>query len=188
MWETWVWSLGWEDPLEKEMATHSSILAWRIPWMEELGGLQSTGRKESDTTERLHFYFAYLSFLMQCVSKTVSFFYDCLQHWYIAALANEPEHWTLTKAWGNVVFTLMAMGRCETWHGRLFLVLNAQMLMFCGLEYLSECTSKNFFYDLFWHRYVLIDTPGQIEVFTWSASGTIITEALVSILGLVTEG
>ena len=43
MWETWVRSLGWEDPLEKEMATHSSILAWRIPWMEEPGGLQSTG-------------------------------------------------------------------------------------------------------------------------------------------------
>ena len=51
MWETWVRFLGREDPLEKEMATHSSILAWRIPWMEELGGLQSTGRKESDTTE-----------------------------------------------------------------------------------------------------------------------------------------
>ena len=43
MQETWVRSLGQEDPLEKEMATHSSILAWRIPWMEELGGLQSTG-------------------------------------------------------------------------------------------------------------------------------------------------
>ena len=41
--ETWVRSLGCEDPLEKEMATHSSILAWRIPWMEEPGGLQSTG-------------------------------------------------------------------------------------------------------------------------------------------------
>ena len=41
--ETWVWSLGWKDPLEKEMATHSSILAWRIPWMEEPGGLKSTG-------------------------------------------------------------------------------------------------------------------------------------------------
>ena len=54
MWETWVRFLGQEDPLEKEMATHSSILAWRIPWTEELGGLQSTGRKESDTTERLH--------------------------------------------------------------------------------------------------------------------------------------
>ena len=39
------------------MATHSSILAWRIPWTEELGGLQSTGRKELDTTERLHFHF-----------------------------------------------------------------------------------------------------------------------------------
>ena len=50
MWETWVRSLGWEDPLEKEMATHFRILAWRIPWMEELGGLQSTGHKESDTT------------------------------------------------------------------------------------------------------------------------------------------
>ena len=43
MWETWVRSLGQEDPLEKEMATHSSILAWRIPWMEEPGRLQSTG-------------------------------------------------------------------------------------------------------------------------------------------------
>ena len=43
MQETWVRSLGWEDPLEKEMAIHSSILAWRIPWTEEPGGLQSTG-------------------------------------------------------------------------------------------------------------------------------------------------
>ena len=41
--ETWVRFLGWEDPLEKEMATHSSILAWRIPWTEEPGGLQSMG-------------------------------------------------------------------------------------------------------------------------------------------------
>ena len=55
--ETWVRSLGWEDPLEKEMATYSSILAWRIPWMEELGRLQSMGRKQSDTTEQLHFHF-----------------------------------------------------------------------------------------------------------------------------------
>ena len=42
-WETWVQSLGQEDLLEKEMATHSSILAWKIPWMEEPGGLQSMG-------------------------------------------------------------------------------------------------------------------------------------------------
>ena len=39
VWETWVQSLGQEDPLEKEMATHSSTLAWKIPWMEEPGGL-----------------------------------------------------------------------------------------------------------------------------------------------------
>ena len=43
MQESWVQSLGWEDPLEKEMATHSSILAWIIPWTEEPGVLQSMG-------------------------------------------------------------------------------------------------------------------------------------------------
>ena len=41
--ETWVQSLAWEDPLEKEMATHSSIIAWEIPWMGEPGNLQSMG-------------------------------------------------------------------------------------------------------------------------------------------------
>ena len=44
--ETWVQSLGQEDPLEKEMATHSNIVAWRIPWTEEPGGLQSTGSQK----------------------------------------------------------------------------------------------------------------------------------------------
>ena len=43
MWETWDQSLGWEDPLEKKMATHSSMLAWKIPWTEEPGRLQSMG-------------------------------------------------------------------------------------------------------------------------------------------------
>ena len=43
MQETWVQSLGWEDPLEEDMATHSSIHAWRIPWTEEPGGLHSMG-------------------------------------------------------------------------------------------------------------------------------------------------
>ena len=47
--DTWIGSLGWEDPLEKEMATHSSILAWRIPWTEEPGRLQSTGVSKSRT-------------------------------------------------------------------------------------------------------------------------------------------
>ena len=54
MLETWVWVWGQEDPLEKATATHSSILAWEIPWPEEPGGLQSMGKQESDTTEQLN--------------------------------------------------------------------------------------------------------------------------------------
>ena len=56
--ETWVRSLGQEDSVEKEMATHSSTLAWKIPWTEELGvGYCPWGSKGSGTTERLHFHF-----------------------------------------------------------------------------------------------------------------------------------
>ena len=51
MQETWVQSLGWEDPLEKRMATHSNVLDWRIPWTEEPGKLQFMGCKELDATE-----------------------------------------------------------------------------------------------------------------------------------------
>ena len=50
MQKTWVQFLGQEDPLEKEMATHSSILVWRIPWTEKPGGLKSMGSQELDTT------------------------------------------------------------------------------------------------------------------------------------------
>jgi len=49
MWETWIQSLGGEDPLEEDMATHSSILAWRIPWTEEPGSYSPWGCKEPDT-------------------------------------------------------------------------------------------------------------------------------------------
>ena len=52
--ETWVRSRGWEDSLEKEMATHSSIFAWEVPWTEEPGGLQSMGSQEMDRTEQLN--------------------------------------------------------------------------------------------------------------------------------------
>ena len=63
---TWVQSLGWKDPLEKEMATHSSILAWWIPWTEEPGGLQSTGlqRVGHDWATSLHFTLGNLSTLL----------------------------------------------------------------------------------------------------------------------------
>ena len=61
--ETRVPSLGWEDPLEKGMATHSSILAWRIPWTEKTAGPQSTRSKESDMTEKM---FKKVTFLLTC--------------------------------------------------------------------------------------------------------------------------
>ena len=55
--ETQVRSLGQEDPLEKEMATHPSILAWKIPWTEELVGYSPWGHKQLDTTKQFHFHF-----------------------------------------------------------------------------------------------------------------------------------
>ena len=55
---SWVQSLDQEDPLEKAMATHSSILAWKIPWIEEPGGLQSMGLQRVGHTERFHFHFS----------------------------------------------------------------------------------------------------------------------------------
>ena len=56
MQETWVRSLGQEDPLEKEMATHFSMLAWKSHGQRSLVGYSPGGRKESDTTEQLHLY------------------------------------------------------------------------------------------------------------------------------------
>ena len=71
MQDTWVWSLGWKDPPEKEMATHSSSLAWRIPWTEEHGGLQPMRLQESDTTEQLtHWRFLASMVLLKIMEVT----------------------------------------------------------------------------------------------------------------------
>ena len=85
--ETWVWSLGWEDPLEKEMATHSSVLAWIIPWTGEPSGLQSTGlqRVGHDWATSLHFFkhlstvisFLLIVKLMIQSEHLFSFFVNC---------------------------------------------------------------------------------------------------------------
>ena len=55
MQETWVQSLGWEEPVEKEMATHPSILAWRVPWTEEPGRLPSVGSQKVATLSKRWF-------------------------------------------------------------------------------------------------------------------------------------
>ena len=57
MWETWVQSLGWEDPLEKETATHSSILAWKISWTVESRGSQRVGQDSDFRTQEWHSLF-----------------------------------------------------------------------------------------------------------------------------------
>ena len=79
MQETWVRSLGQEDPLEKEMATHSGTFAWKIPWMEEPGRLQSMGLQRVGHDQRLHFCFssfifavAWISTLFLCVDEHCS--------------------------------------------------------------------------------------------------------------------
>ena len=73
VWETWVQSsLGQEDLLEKEMATHSRTLAWKIPWTEKRGRLQSMGLQgQRVKTERLHFHFPFLSSLVSLVCVCV---------------------------------------------------------------------------------------------------------------------
>ena len=97
MWETRVRSLGQEDPLEKEMATHSSTLAWKIPWTEEPGRLQSWSRKESDTTERLRF----LSFQPSLCSNS---------HIYTRLLENHSFDfvWTLDSKVIALVFNMLS--------------------------------------------------------------------------------
>ena len=76
--ETWVQSLGLEDPLEKEMAAYSSILGWRIPWMEELVGYGPRGHKESDTTERPHFHFTVSYHLTVTLNQNMTFLHTGL--------------------------------------------------------------------------------------------------------------
>ena len=88
MQETWVRSLGWEDPLEKEMATHSSILAWRIPWAEEPGGLQSTGsqRVGHNWATSLHLSISKVFFLSW--KHIISILYQCDFYWLHSLLMN----------------------------------------------------------------------------------------------------
>ena len=97
--ETWVQSLGWEDSLEKEMATHSSTPALKIPWTEELGaGYYPWGRKESGTTEWLHFHFQRAD-SQPSSSKNARTLSNMAQHCYIRRVrrllvfTHTSHHW-----------------------------------------------------------------------------------------------
>ena len=98
--ETWVWPLGWEDPLEKKMATHSSILARRIPWTEEPGWLQSMGsqRVGRDCAANFHFQRTFKMFMIydpripllyMCTRKQVENFSQ--QHNIMATIQKQPK-------------------------------------------------------------------------------------------------
>ena len=96
VWETQVWSLSWEESLEKEMATHSSILAWRIPWTEEPGGLQSVGsQKVGHNWATNTFTFLVLIF---CIALFISWFFFSfvLQGW------KEERRGKTRSGWGSI--------------------------------------------------------------------------------------
>ena len=95
MWETWVWSLGWGDSLEKEMATHSSTLALKIPRTEELGvGYYPWGCKESGMTEHLHFLH-FLSLLVRGRARIWTLVVKCMLFFFCGHAA----HLSWTRIW-----------------------------------------------------------------------------------------
>ena len=108
MWEVWVWSLVWEDPLEKRMAMHSSILAWRILWTEESGGLQSMGsqrqtRLSSYTFTLAKFYCAGFDLALQLVRITLNLTLSSLQA--VPFGLGLPEHLTSRLRMSSVQFS-----------------------------------------------------------------------------------
>ena len=105
MWETRVQILGREDLLEKEMATHSSILAWRIPWTEEPGRLQSM----ESQTERLHFHFHFHAFIFQKIHmrktwKSLSCVLLFVTPWTVAHQAPPSVGFSRQEYWNGLTF------------------------------------------------------------------------------------
>ena len=94
MWETRVWSLGWEDALEKETATHSSILAWKIPWTEKPGGLQSMGlqRVRHDWVTSRHMWGS------RDTSLVEGAWFSTIAHlpWFKLLYSQGSESWTIS--------------------------------------------------------------------------------------------
>ena len=108
MQETWVQSLGQEDPLEEEMATHSSSLARRIPWTEEPGGSSPWGRKESDSTEWLtHTYHSI------CVWKSHNVSSIPFSQVFVKKWSNLKNHLEIKAEWSILFWIFVLLTRCE---------------------------------------------------------------------------
>ena len=108
--ETWVWSLGWEDPLEQEMATYSSILGWRILWTEEPGRLQSMGSQRVGHNR---------------VTNTSTFFFKR----YSSNL--EAKNSRIRKTFSQVVWTLLSV---INYHSAIFMKITLSNQIFINIE------------------------------------------------------
>ena len=111
--QTWVWSLGQEDPLEKEMATHSSTLAWKIPWTEEPGRLQSMGFQKvgHDWVSSL---FLFASMWNECKCAVVWTFFG------IALLWDWNENWPFPDLWPLLSFLNLPACWMQHFHSIIF--------------------------------------------------------------------
>ena len=135
--ETWVWSLGQEDPLEKEMATHSSTLAWKIPWTEEHNRLQSMGlqRVRHDWATSLHFTYSKSPRL--CSVLYLNSYLWCRQNGLFkkdSVVLSRPG----VKLFGGSSFLGKMSSRSTAWHAWLsLLALSCLWFSFPGLSFLN---------------------------------------------------
>ena len=130
MQETWVWSLGGEDPLQKERATHSSILAWEIPWTEESDGLQSVGLQKSWTRLSRHacsflFVEIHVCFFFPL---TILLYFGCAGSSLLCGLFSSCSEQSLSSS----------CGVCSHCSGRSRCRAGAQQL-WCGLSCSAAC-------------------------------------------------
>jgi len=140
MQETWVRSLSQEDSLEKEMATHSSILAWRIPWTEEPGGLRSTGWQRIDANEHAHMSVCVCVFL----EYLNTFAQEDTKHFLMLTLEKEMATHSSTLAWKIPWMEnpdrLQSMASQRVWHNwaislSFFFHFHSHTAMCCGHNY-----------------------------------------------------
>ena len=144
MQETQVQSLGQEGLLEKEMTTHSSILAWKIPWMEKPGGLQSKGsqRVGHDWVTSLHFTWNVPLVSLIFLKRSLVF--------SILLFSSFSLHWSLRKSFWFLVAIL--------WNSALkWAYLSFYPLPFTFLPFLAICKASSDNHFAFWHRQKIVE-------------------------------
>ena len=153
MWETWILSLGWKDPLEKGKATHSSILAWRIPWTL---GYSPQGHKESDTTEWLSLHFTCMHY--------------CAGHSFIPRTGD----WSLGMSSARLYETSMSPN-CPWWGGRENNVSAAFCISLDKVYPQKASTPSNFWNQSVWNHGCWVDLAEHFCLSTtWWAPGLVL--------------